>query len=177
MDIKILITGPPKCGKSSLISKLIKYYNNKKNYNIYGFLTPEIRVGSKRIGFDIVDIHTRKIVQLARVGDFKTKYNIGKYNVFVEEFDNYIKNVLNIEGKSIDLMIIDEIGKMELLSKEFQNFITRIFASKMTIIATLGLKLKHQVKQHILNLPNVLLLKLNHDNFQLLFQRIISLIS
>ncbi|GAH85681.1 unnamed protein product, partial [marine sediment metagenome] len=55
---KILITGPPRCGKSTLISKLIEYYNNKKDYTIYGFLTPEIRERGNRIGFNIVDIYS-----------------------------------------------------------------------------------------------------------------------
>ena len=46
MSKKILITGPPRCGKSTLISKLLSYYF-KKNYVIWGFQTPEARKGGK----------------------------------------------------------------------------------------------------------------------------------
>jgi len=177
MNKKILITGPPRCGKSSLISKLIEYYTTEKNYIIFGFLTPEVREGGNRIGFNIVDIYSGKISQLARVGDFKTKYKIGKYNVFVEEFDNYVETALSFEEKSIDLTIIDEIGKMELFSEKFKIFIKRIFTSNKSILATIGLKLKHPIKNYILNLPTVQLLNLNRQNFQFMFHKVISLIS
>ena len=176
MTEKILITGPPRCGKSTLISKLIEYYNNKKDYTIYGFLTPEIRERSNRIGFNIVDIYSGKISQLARVGDFKTKYKLGKYNVFIQEFDKYIEDNLSLEEKTIDLIVIDEIGRMELFSKKFQDFITNIFSLKISVLATIGLKLSHPIKTYLLNLPSVLLLNLNKRNSQLVFEKVTSLI-
>ncbi len=176
MTEKILITGPPRCGKSTLISKLIEYYNNKKDYTIYGFLTPEIRERGNRIGFNIVDIYSGKISQLARVGDFKTKYKLGKYNVFIQEFDKYIEDNLSLEEKTIDLIVIDEIGKMELFSDKFQNFIKNIFSLKISILATIGLKLSHPIKTYLLNLPSVLLLNLNKRNSQLVFEKVTSLI-
>ncbi|MFX0138066.1 MAG: nucleoside-triphosphatase, partial [Candidatus Hodarchaeota archaeon] len=168
MNRKILITGPPRCGKSTLISKLIKYYTNKKNYKIYGFLTPEVKEHGNRIGFDIVDIYSGEKSQLARVGPFKTKYMVGKYNVFIEQFEKYIEDALNLEGIPVDLIVIDEIGKMELFSKKFQNFIKKIFGSNISILATIGLKLKHSLKDYLLNLPSVVLLNLNRQNFHLI---------
>jgi len=177
MDKKILITGPPSCGKSTLISKLINYYTVERNYNIYGFLTPEVRKGGNRIGFDIVDIFSGEISQLARVGDLKTKYRVGKYKIFIEEFNKYLENSLNTDGKSLDLIIIDEIGKMELLSLKFQDFIKKIFSSKIPVLATIGLKLNHPLKNYLLKLPTVKLLDLNRQNFKSIFDKVISLIS
>ncbi len=176
MNSKILITGSPGSGKSTLISNLIEYYTNEKNYSVYGFLTPEIRERGNRVGFDIVDIYSGNRSHLARVGYFKTKYRLGKYSVFIEEFNKYIEKTMNIEGKDIDLIVIDEIGKMELLSEKFQNIIKTIFTSKISILATIGLKLIHPVKNYLLNLPSVLLLSLDRRNFQLIFEKVISLI-
>ena len=176
MNRKILITGPPRCGKSTLISKLIEYYTIKKNYTIYGFLTPEVKKSGIRIGFDIVDIFSGDRSQLARVGDFKTKYKLGKYNIFIDEFENYLETTLLLEKKKVDLIIIDEIGKMELFSKKFQDFIKRIFSLDIAILATIGLKLKHLIKNYLLNLPTVQLLNLNRQNFQTILQKVIFLI-
>ena len=64
MKNKILITGPPRCGKSTLVSKLIEYFINEKNYIVYGFLTPEVREDQERLGFDIVYIYTKKRYQI-----------------------------------------------------------------------------------------------------------------
>jgi nucleoside-triphosphatase THEP1 len=176
MSSKILITGPPRCGKSTLISKLIEHFS-KQNLIIYGFLTPEVREHGNRIGFDIVDIYSGEKSQLARVGNFKTKYMVGKYNVFIEQFEKYLEDALNLEGIPVDLIAIDEIGKMELFSKKFQHFIKKTFGSNISILATIGLKLKHSLKDYLLNLPSVVLLNLNRQNFQLIFEKVISIVS
>ena len=73
MNPKILITGPPRCGKSTMISKLIEFYS-KKNYKFYGFLTPEVKKINKREGFDVQDIHSKERFPLARIGNYKTGF-------------------------------------------------------------------------------------------------------
>ena len=176
MKPKILITGLPRCGKSTLISTLLEYFS-EKNYTIHGFLTPEVKEENKRIGFDIKDIYSKEHGKLARIGNYNTKYKLGKYSVFVEELEEMISKLEIIEFNKIDLLVIDEIGKMEIFSKKFQNFIKRIFTSNGTILATIGLKLKHPIKDFILNLPNVNIFNLNRQNFQKTCQEVISKIS
>jgi len=175
MNIKILITGPPRCGKSTLIVKLIEYFS-KKQFTVHGFLTPEVREGSNRIGFDIEDIKTKEREKLARKGNFNTKHHVGKYCVFIEKFEKFIFKYEHIQFQQEDLIMIDEIGKMELFSKKFQEFIIKIFASNISIIATIGLTVKHSIKDHLLNLPNVKIFNLNSQNFHRTYQKIISMI-
>ncbi|MHA2035733.1 MAG: nucleoside-triphosphatase [Promethearchaeota archaeon] len=175
MNQKILITGPPRCGKSTLISKLIEYYRVKKNYTIYGFLTPEVRKSGNRIGFDIQDIFSKGREKLARIGSYTTSHKLGKYGIFLEGLEKIISNIETIPHHDIDLLIIDEIGKMELFSKKFQDFIPNIFASNLSIIATIGLNFNHPIKTQLLNLPNINLLNLDRLNFQKVYQDIISI--
>ena len=175
MKTKILITGPPRSGKSTLIVRLIKYIS-KRQITAYGFLTPEVREGNNRIGFDIVDIKTKEREKLARKGSFNTKYHLGSYCVFIESIKKIISKYEDIRFQEGDLIIIDEIGKMELFSKKFQEFIIKIFASNISIIATIGLTVKHSMKDHLLNLPNVKLFNLNSQNFHRTYQKIISMI-
>lgn len=174
MSHKIIITGPPRCGKSTLISRLIDYYSKEKLI-IFGFLTPEVREHGNRIGFDIVDIFSREKLPLARVGDFKTEYKLGKYTVFIQDFDRYIEENLNLEGKRTSLIVIDEIGKMELFSEKFHNFVKKIFSLEIPILATIGLKLRHPIKNYLQHLPSVQFLNLNRHNFQFIYKKIISL--
>jgi len=170
---KVLITGPPRCGKSTLISKSLDYFS-EMNYTIHGFLTPEVREEGKRIGFDIKDIYSKEHGKLARIGNYNTKHKLGKYSVFVGDLEEMISKLEIIEFKEIDLLVIDEIGKMELCSKKFQNFIRNIFSSDVAILATIGLKLKHPIKDFILNLPNISIFSLNRQNFQKTYQEIVS---
>jgi len=176
MKPKILITGPPRCGKSTLISKLIEHFT-LRNLKIYGFLTPEIRKENKREGFYVEDIYSKKRFPLARVGNFNTKYKLGKYSVFVQDFENYINEFLD-SIKDIPGLIfcIDEIGKMELFSKKFQELIKKLFQSNDIIIATIGKNIKHPIKDYILNISNSVLFNLNLENQEEIFQEITSII-
>jgi len=173
MKPKILITGPPRCGKSTLISELLKYFFNK-NYTIHGFLTPDVKEEGKRIGFDVEDIHSGRSGKLARIGNYSSAYKLGKYCVFLEELEDIISKLEIIDINHIDLLIIDEIGKMELYSRKFQNYLNRIFISEIAILSTIGLKLKHPIKNFILNLPNVNVFNLNKQNYQKTYQEVIS---
>jgi len=175
MNVKILITGPPKSGKSTLIAKLIDYYRTK-NIKIYGFITPDVKKNNQRIGFDIKDIYTGLTKKLARIGTYNSQYKLGKYSIFIEEFDETVSILETIDYQSEDLLIIDEIGKMELFSKKFQNFIMKKFDLDINIIATIGQKIRHPIKDYISRITNVLTYSLNQENAQELFQKIISLL-
>ena len=172
---KIFITGPPRSGKSTLIVKIIEYL--KKDFKVYGFITPEITENNKRKGFNIVDLYTKKRFPLASVGNYNTNFKVGKYSVFVEDFEVYIKNLLeNMEEISNSLFCIDEIGKMELYSNIFQEFLKKLFKTSNIIIATIGEKLKHPIKEYIITQPNVVLFHLNTHNRDEIFTEIVSLL-
>ena len=175
MKPKILITGPPRSGKSTLISKLIEHYS-KKQISVYGFSTPEVREGRRRIGFDIEEISSKEREKLARVDSTNSEYRLGKYSVYVKRFEDIISKLESIRIQEEDLIIIDEIGKMELFSIKFQKYIKTIFSLNLPIIATIGLTLKHPIKDYLLQLPDINLFNLNHENFQRTFQSILSII-
>lgn len=175
MVSRILITGPPRCGKSTLISELIKFYS-KNNFKIKGFLTPEVREKSRRIGFDIEEISSDIKFPLARVGDYKTKYKLGKYSIFIDEFEKVISNLENFNIEQVNVMIIDEIGKMELFSEKFRNFIINIFQREFNIIATMGKNIKYPFKKALFNIPNLYKFNLSFQNQQEVYHQIISLL-
>jgi len=76
-----------------------------------------------------------------------------------------------------ELLVIDEIGKMELFSRKFQNLINEFFHSDTKIIATIGQKIEHPLKDSLLKIPEVVVFTLSHQNQQEIFQRIIAIIS
>jgi nucleoside-triphosphatase len=164
--------GHPKSGKSTLIAKLVNYFVFERKYSVQGFLTPEVKKSGKRIGFDVEDINTKERKQLAREGNFGIQHKLGKYCVFIEEFENYLSKFDSIERLNANLIVIDEIGKMELFSFKFQEWIKKIFQLEIPIIATVGLALKHPLKDYILNLPNIKLLNLTRQNQNEVFQEI-----
>ena len=124
-----------------------------------------------------MNIQTKRKIKLARIGNYKTTYKLGKYHVFVKLFENFISEIEFFRDEKLNLIVLDEIGKMELFSDKFQNLLKQLFQSKDSIIATIGQKLIHPVKNYILNLPEVILFNLNRQNQNEIFQKITSLIS
>ena len=128
----LIIRGPPRSGKTTIIRKIIA----QSPVPLKGFYTVEIRDNNKRIGFDAVCISTKKRVELARVTKEGGNPKIGKYSVFVDLFENFFQEcLLNQKITQNDVLIIDEIGKMEALSQLFVDSLNFFFDS-VIVLAT-----------------------------------------
>ncbi|KAK6639582.1 hypothetical protein RUM43_007855 [Polyplax serrata] len=120
-------------GKTTLVKNVCKSLKEKK-LDVKGFFTEEIRSGRERIGFDVV-LLTGERAPLARVGSngAVTKPCIGKYSVDVGSFESCVMPFLNSNGKK-SILILDEIGKMELISSRFKEFVTKTISNGNNII-------------------------------------------
>ncbi|MBY8999888.1 MAG: AAA family ATPase [Candidatus Heimdallarchaeota archaeon] len=133
--VNILVTGPPRSGKSTLISKIISNINSK----VIGFITTEIRENYSRIGFEIETFSGHKKV-LASKNNLSSRYRVGKYGIFLENLNFIIDRLQEqILNEECDLIIIDEIGKMELFSQSFRNFVLKAL-DENKVLGTIMLK-------------------------------------
>ena len=108
--MNILLTGYPGSGKTTVMTRLLAL----GGFNAGGFYTEEIREGNTRKGFKIITLGGDEAV-LAEVG-FPSKYRVGKYGVNVKGIEEVAVRALENALASKDLIIIDEIGKMECYS-------------------------------------------------------------
>jgi nucleoside-triphosphatase THEP1 len=171
--LQILITGPPRSGKSTLISTVVSQLS-RIGYVISGFFTPEVRLNQNRIGFDIKDIKSGKNFTLSRIGNLKSSYQVGKYQVDIASFEEYLADNLNVEEGDSDLLVIDEIGKMELGSKVFIDLLYHWFQSEMNIVASIGQNLHHPVVNCIHHREHVLEYSINVENRDIILDTILS---
>lgn len=109
--MNILITGRPGVGKTTLIHKVIQ-----DRQNVKGFFTKEIREKGKRVGFAIETIDGKKGV-LAHI-NVKSPHRVSKYKVNLKDIEDICVPSIDTES---DLIVIDEIGKMELYSEQFKQ--------------------------------------------------------
>jgi nucleoside-triphosphatase len=114
MHKKILLTGRPGCGKTTLIRIVISQVSEP----IAGFYTQEIRSAGERVGFKLLTIAGQQRV-FAHV-EIRSSHRIGKYGVDITILDELAVPELyqGVEGNG--LVIIDEIGPMEMLSPRFR---------------------------------------------------------
>ena len=129
----ILITGLPGIGKTTAIKKLAE---ELKDLGPEGFYTAEIREGAGRQGFELIGLDGRRGL-LCHVG-IKSNYRVGRYGVALEDFEKFL-DALMLAGPKTQVVIIDEIGKMECLSRKFRAVVRGVLDSETPVIATVAL--------------------------------------
>lgn len=127
----LLITGQPSSGKTTLIKRLMELAPAISELPISGFVTDEVLAGGSRVGFDVVSVGVTPVRRgpLARKG-MKSSAKTGAYGVDVEGFERIALPLLSEggggEGGGSRIVIIDEIGRMEMHCPGFEATVRRL---------------------------------------------------
>ncbi len=133
--VKIFLTGRPGIGKSTILIKIIEELKRNEK-NVCGFVTPEVRENGRRIGFKVLDISTNKSIWFARVDVYPNSTKFGKYSVFIKQFEKFLDEVFKTK-EDCDIIVIDEIGKMEMLSEKFRKLIFEFMGTSAKTVCVL----------------------------------------
>ena len=163
---KTLITGKPGVGKTTLVRRIV---DRMPLVPIAGFYTTEIRSKGDRTGFELRGLNGDRRI-LAHVG-FKSRDRVGKYGVDTEGFETFLEN-LNLLNPQVELVVIDEIGKMELFSNRFQTLIRTVLDTDKLLLATIALQGKGII-QEIKQRPDICLLELTPKNREYLVEAVL----
>ena len=128
-----LLTGKPGAGKTSLIKQAVAGMGDKAG----GFYTEEIRSKGARLGFRLVTLNGECAI-LAHV-NIHSPYRVSKYGVDIENLDRVGVSALYKAAEECDLVVIDEIGKMELFSANFREAVLQIIDSGKRVLGTIML--------------------------------------
>ena len=130
----ILLTGPPRIGKTTIVKGIISQYKDI----CAGFYTEEIKEGDERVGFKLLTIAGKSCVLSHK--DIKGHFHVGKYGVSIECVEEVGVPAIKQGIKEGKIIIIDEIGKMEILSRPFRLSVLDALGSKSPVIATMLFK-------------------------------------
>lgn len=131
MKKNIFLTGAPSSGKTTVIKKVIESLGHPAN----GFYTEEERIAGKRVGFLMKTLDGRK-GYLAHQ-DIKSDFHIRRYGVSIENIENIA--VSSISPVNSNIIILDEIGKMECFSEVFRQAAIHALESHSIVIGTVTL--------------------------------------
>lgn len=163
----IFITGAPSSGKTTVIKKVIQMIRLQAN----GFYTEEERINGKRVGF-LMKTLDGKQGYLAHE-DIQSDLHIRRFGVSLLNIETIAVPAINPIGEQ--LIILDEIGKMECFSPIFIDAAIRALDSPNIVVGTITLGGTDFIQQ-IKNRPDLEILEVTPENRdelpQLILQRV-----
>ncbi len=102
-----------------------------------GFFTSEIREKGQRVGFSIETLNGEKGI-LAHINN-KGPIKIGRYGVNIKGIDQIAVPSM-VPSRPDEIVVIDEIGKMECLSRLFKKTLLDVLDSDHQVIGSIALK-------------------------------------
>lgn len=155
MKKNFFLTGAPSSGKTTVINKIIKGLGIPLN----GFYTGEERAMGKRVGFLMKTVDGKK-GYLAHQ-DITSDFHIRRYGVSIENIETIaVPSICPVDS---NIIILDEIGKMECFSESFRKAALRALDSPNIVIGTItyggddfirGIKARDDIEIHEVTLQN-----------------------
>jgi len=161
----ILITGTPGCGKSTLIEKVVHRIEGP----VTGFFTREIKKKGRRVGFSINTLNGREGILAHQ--NIKGKFRVGKYGVNLKDIETIAVPSM-IPAKKEEIIVIDEIGKMECFSPLFKETLINVLNLPNWVIGSIAQKGDPFI-QSIKDRDDVMLIIITPQNREILVDQII----
>ena len=154
-----LLTGRPGTGKTSLLKQAVAGMKGIAG----GFYTEEIRTQGVRQGFRLVTLDGQDAI-LAHIS-IHSPYRVSKYGVDIDSLDKVGVSALHRAARECDLVVIDEIGKMELFSANFRETVLHLIDSGKRVLGTIMLS-PNPWADAIKRQPQVSLVEVTRANYR-----------
>jgi nucleoside-triphosphatase len=130
--VKVLLEGRPGAGKSTVALRLAELLQ-QQGMKVGGFVTGELREQDRRCGFAVETFEGERAI-LAHVS-LPGPPRVSRYGVDLEAFERVALPALEATADA-DVVVIDELGKMELSSTRFCEAVSSLFESAVPVVAT-----------------------------------------
>nr|BBH94452.1 nucleoside-triphosphatase THEP1 [Thermogemmatispora argillosa] len=127
-----LLTGEPGSGKTTAIKKLVAALGPER---CGGFYTEEVRINGQRTGFELVTLEGERglLASVAQSGPLR----VGRYGVDLTALESVGLAALQHALQTRPVVVIDEIGPMELFSAAFRETVNAVLESPCILVGTI----------------------------------------
>jgi len=148
--------------------------NGLKNrgYEIGGMISRDVREGGVRVGFEIMDFSTGQRGWLAHINQ-PTGPKISKYRVNLTDLDAIGVSSILDAVRNADVIIVDEIGPMELFSSAFRDAVVEAVESNKPVLGTIHFGLRNPLVNSIRKREDAEIFEVTYENRETLHNLII----
>jgi len=144
---RIFLAGQPNSGKTTAVRKICGLLNCRGK-TAGGMISGEIREGGTRVGFMLEDIANATVGVLAHV-NIREGPRVGRYRVNFADISHVgVTAILNALSNA-DVVVIDEIGPMELCSSAFVDAANKALCSPKPLVGTIHHNASHSMIKSI----------------------------
>jgi len=167
----LVLTGSPGVGKTTVLLRVVESLK-AKGYSVGGMLSREVRSDKTRVGFEILDLSSDRRGWLAHVNQ-KSGPSVGKYRVNLEDLDNIGANAIVNAAENFDVVVIDEIGPMELFSEKFKEAVRRAVEGGKLVVGVVHWKARDRLIDEVKKREDIEIIVVTYENRNKLHQTII----
>jgi nucleoside-triphosphatase len=154
---RLLLEGRPGSGKTTAVARVVERLRGE-GVSVTGFLTRELRVGGARVGFALETLDGRR-GRLAQVS-LRGGPRVGRYGVTHDDLERLAIPAL---GRHADVVVVDELGKMELTCAAFRDAVTALLDRPIALVATVPAR-ADPFTDELKRRPSVAVLRLTRSN-------------
>jgi len=123
----IILTGPVNSGKTTLLKRVVEELR-KQNFSLDGFLSEAVVHAQEKIGYNLLDLKLNKSLPFIRKSGHKDWQKIGPY-FFIPQGLAWANQVIR-RSKEAEILIVDEIGPLELSGKGLWPVLEKALSQK-----------------------------------------------
>ena len=154
---RLLLEGRPGSGKTTAAARLVELLR-AEGVRVTGFLTREVRDGDRRVGFAVETLDGRRgMLAHARL---RGSPRVGRYGIRLDDLERLAIPALEVGA---DVVVVDELGKMELASVAFRDAVTALCERPVAVVATVHTR-PDPFTDALKRRPSVAVMRLTRDN-------------
>lgn len=174
MMVKISLAGLPGVGKTQTLLKSIEILQKEGNV-VGGIMTDRVMEGKEAVGLSVTDWHTKDSIIFAHKS-INSRIRIGKFGVDLKSFDQVAIPAIAWARDNADVIVIDEVGKIEQESKGYTELVKDVLNMDKMMILTLHKKGRNPLLQEVKKRDDVRTLEVTQINRTLLPYKIAQLL-
>ena len=158
----LLLTGSPGVGKTTVLLKAVEALKSR-GYSVGGMVSREVRSCGTRVGFEILDLSSGRRGWLAHVNQ-PSGPQVGKYRVNLEDLDNIGAVAIVDASENLDVVVVDEIGPMELFSEKFKEAVKRAVEGEKLVVGIVHWKARDKLIEEVKNREDAEVIVVTFEN-------------
>ncbi|MGC8546867.1 MAG: NTPase [Thermoplasmata archaeon] len=174
MMVKVSLAGLPGVGKTQTLLKTIEILEKEGNV-IGGIITEKVFEDKEPAGLKVVDWHSKDSIIFAHKS-INSRIRIGKFGVDLKAFDQVAIPAVKWAKDNANIIVIDEIGKVEQESKQYTDLVKEVLEMDRMMIITLHKKGRNPLLQEVKKRDDIRNLEVTQINRTLLPYKIVQLL-